>query len=148
VAGLLHDIGLLVIAISLSQQYVEIQELFERGEGSYDEVELSVLGLRHSDYSSATLEKWNLPTAIQTAVRFHHHPDESPEDATKGLTLSRVLYASDAIVKKLGISIHPEKDTASAEEAMAILEELGLGAKSERILENFQKEFDVIKNVF
>ena len=148
VAGLLHDIGMLVVALSLSPQYLEIQDLVQAGGHGNEEAEMTVLGLNHSDYSAATLQKWNLPPAIQTAVRFHHNPDESTEDAAKGLTLSRVICAADAIVKKLGISIHPGAAPASIEEASAILVEIGLGAKAEKILDNFEKEYDVIKSVF
>lgn len=148
VAGLLHDIGMLVIALSLSPQYLEIQEMMQAGNLSPEECELAVLGLRHSDYSAATLEKWNLPIPIQTAVRFHHNPADSPEDSSNGLTLSRVLNVSDMIVKKLGISIMPTSETASPQDAIPMLEEIGVGPKAEKILDTFQKEFDLIKAVF
>ena len=147
-AGLLHDIGMLVIALSLSQQYLEIQDMFQAGELTFDECELAVLGLRHSDYSAATLGKWNLPTPIQTAVRFHHNPEASPENAINGLTLSRVVYVSNQIVKMMGISIAADATACTFEEASGQLEEIGLGAKAEKILEAFQKEFDAIKAVF
>ena len=148
VAGLLHDIGMLVIALSLSPQYLEIQELVQTQGLSPLDGELAVLGMTHSDYSAATLEKWNLPVPIQTAVKFHHHPADSPEDKSKGLTLSKVVNVSDILVKKLGISILPESEVCSAEEAIAMLEEIGVGAKAEKILDNFQKEYDLIKAVF
>lgn len=148
VAGLLHDIGMLVVALSLSPQYLEIQELIQTGGMSNEEAELNVLGLRHSDYSAATLEKWNLPLAIQTAVRFHHNPAHSPEAASSGVTLSRVIYNADAVVKKLGISIHPDTAPPSIADATALLCEIGLEAKAEKILENFEKEYEVIKAVF
>lgn len=146
VAGLLHDIGMLVIALGLSPQYLEIQEMF-RTERSQDECELAVLGLRHSDYSAATLEKWNLPVPIQTAVRFHHHPAHSPVDAGNGLTLSRVVNISDEIVKMMGISIMPNSRICTLEEASGLLDEIGLGAKAEKIVDTFQKEYDAIKAV-
>ena len=148
VAGLLHDIGMLVIALSLSPQFLEIQEMVQAGGRSEHECELAVLGMNHSDYSAATLEKWNLPVPIQTAVRFHHNPDSSPENTSKGLTLSRVVNASDTIAKMMGISIMPETVPSSPADASSLLDQIGVGAKAEKILDNFQKEYDLIKAVF
>ena len=148
VAGLLHDIGMLVIALGLAPQYIEIQNMYKAGARSLEECELAVLGLRSSDYSAATLEKWNLPLPIQTAVRFHRNPGDAPEVASHGLTLSRVVYVSDKIVKTLGISIISDAESCSLEDASGQLSEIGLGAKSEMILETFQKEYDAIKAVF
>jgi HD-like signal output (HDOD) protein len=148
VAGLLHNIGMLVIALGLSPQYLEIQEMIQAGLLSPDECELAVLGLRHSDYSAATLEKWNLPIPIQTAVKFHHNPGDSPEDASSVITLSRVLNASDAIVQLMGISIMPGSEKTPPQDPTPLLEELGLGAKAEKILDNFHLDYEVIKGVF
>ena len=148
VAGLLHDMGMLVIALGLAPQYLEIQEMMQAGQLSPDECEIAVLGMTHSDYSAATLEKWNLPVPIQMAVRFHHNPGASPEDGSKDLTLSRVLNASDTIVKIMGISIAPMSGPSDSESIMKLLEELGLGAKSEQILCTFEKEYEAIKSVF
>ena len=148
VAGLLHDIGLLVIALSLSPQYLEIQELIQSGHGTSDECEMAVLGMTHSDYSAATLQKWNLPVPIQIAVKFHHRPSDSPENTSNGLTLSRVVNISDTIVKHMGMSTMPEPVKSGAEAILSLLEEIGLSAKSEKILDNFEREFDVMKAVF
>ncbi len=153
VAGLLHDIGLLVIALSLSPQYLEVQELMNSTTlvpefRTLENCELSVLGLTHAEFSAATLLKWNLPPEIQTAVKYHHHPDDSPEDTTKGLTLSRVVHVSDLIVKKMGIATMPEPAAAGSEEVLSLLEGLGLAAEAEKIIEGFGKEFEVLKGVF
>jgi HD-like signal output (HDOD) protein len=147
VAGLLHDIGSLVIAISLPPQYLEIQSLYKAGGCNFEECELAVLGMQSSDFSAAALEKWNLPVPIQTAVRFHHNPEDSPEASGKGLTLSRVINASDKLVKILGISIAPDSESCSLEDAFALFEEIGLGDKAEKILEQFATDYDSIKSV-
>ncbi len=148
VGGLLHDIGMLVIALSLSPQYLEIQDLFQTGGRSLDDCELAVLGLNHSDFSAATLAKWNLPLPIQTAVRFHHNPGDSPEDDSQGLTLSSAINVADNIVNMMGISIMPASGNVSLGDAFDLLEEIGLGANAEKILDCFQKEYDAIKTVF
>ena len=148
VAGLLHNIGMLVIALGLSPQYLEIQEMIQAGQMTPDECELVVLGLRHSDFSAAALEKWNLPLPIQTAVKFHHNPADSPEDASSALTLSRVLNASDAIVQLMGISMLPDSEKSPPQDPTPLLQELGLGAKAGKILDTFQKDYEVIKGVF
>ena len=88
IAGLLHDIGLLLIAISLPKEYESIRGLFLEGDKSLPEAEREVLGLDHAELSAAALAEWNLPEPIQKAVRYHKQPERQTTDE---LTLSRAI---------------------------------------------------------
>jgi len=73
-AGLLHDVGKLVLGMFVADEYEEIRRLV-RDEGcSFDEAERGVLGTDHAGVGAMLLRRWELPTAIVDAVRWHHLP--------------------------------------------------------------------------
>src|SRR5260370_24222648 len=71
VAGLLHDVGWLLIALALPEQYSKIMEMRGSGERTVVDCELEVLGFTHPELSAEALSVWKLPDPIQNAVRDH-----------------------------------------------------------------------------
>lgn len=144
VAGLLHDIGKLLIAISFPREYAMIRALFEGGEQSIEDCEREVIGTTHAVLSGAALGKWNLPGPIQRAVTFHH----APEQANLGqLDLSHVVRAADQLAIDLGhavLSVGSEQGKTSEK----TLEELGVAGQIPFLLEQFQQEFELLRGFF
>lgn len=70
-AGLLHDIGQLVIIKVDAQAYDEIQLLVETGM-DICQAEQQILGFDHTDLSSALLHKWGLPSLLIQCADKHH----------------------------------------------------------------------------
>ena len=101
VSGLLHDIGLLLIAWALPHHYAEIQT--QAATRIYRDIaEREVLGFSHAELSASALAVWKLPEPIQTAVRAHQ------EEPTSVITLGRVLGAADRYVDSIGLSIQAQ----------------------------------------
>jgi HD-like signal output (HDOD) protein len=74
-AGLLHDIGKLLLATQLSDVYATIlQETQESGKPQH-EVERERLGVDHSAIGTYLACLWGLPRTIVDAMAFHHAPD-------------------------------------------------------------------------
>jgi len=71
-AGLLHDIGWLVIAKVNPGSYTQIVELAKSENKDIIEVETEKLGVTHIDVGVALLEKWGIPGLITQCVRKHH----------------------------------------------------------------------------
>lgn len=71
VAGLMHDIGLLVIARAAP---AEMAALLAADPEDPLAAERQFLGLNHPQVGQRLLEKWNLPPALCEAVRLHHAP--------------------------------------------------------------------------
>jgi HD-like signal output (HDOD) protein len=106
VAGLLHDVGRLLIATSLSKQHEEILHLLAPGNRTQLDCELEVLGFTHAQLSAEALAVWNLPEPIQAAVRDHH--DAIPADAagtSGGIPLSVLVNVANQYVNSTGIAI-------------------------------------------
>lgn len=144
VAGLLHDIGKLLIAISLPREYAMIQALFEAGEQSIEECEREIIGTTHAVLSGAALGKWNLPPPIQRAVTFHHAPDEANDGQ---LDLSHVVHAADQLAIDLGHAVL-SAGSKQGKTSEKTLETLGISGHIPRLLEQFQQEFEVLRGFF
>jgi HD-like signal output (HDOD) protein/CheY-like chemotaxis protein len=100
-AGLLHDIGKLVIASSDPGKYRMIETLALTSETDQCLVETEVLGCNHSEIGGYLLGLWGLPAEIVEAVAWHHHPSESA--MTKFSPLAAVHIAS-----VIDSGLHPE----------------------------------------
>jgi putative nucleotidyltransferase with HDIG domain len=78
VAGLLHDIGWLVLRTSFPRQLAAVeQEQLQTGE-RWEVVEARVLGIDHAEIGRILLEHWKFPAALCEAVG-DHHPSEAQE---------------------------------------------------------------------
>ena len=108
VAGLLHDLGTLLIAFSLPEEYQIIRDLHEDTGQPIREIEVARLGLSHEELSGEALLVWNLPAPIRDAVRFHHDPCADTSATGEGeVRLSRVVCAANDYVNSTGVSIIP-----------------------------------------
>ncbi|MBE7557955.1 HDOD domain-containing protein [bacterium] len=75
-AGLLHDVGLLVLTTQLPDQYQHVLEL-GRGEGcSLWAAERRIFGAGHPEVGAYLLGLWGLPDPVVEALAFHHTPSE------------------------------------------------------------------------
>lgn len=71
-AGLLHDIGQLVIYQAEPERAREV--LAHAGESYRYRAEKEVLGLTHAEVGAELTRRMNLSESIQEAIRFHHEP--------------------------------------------------------------------------
>jgi putative nucleotidyltransferase with HDIG domain len=103
VGGLLHDLGRLLIALGLPDEFAHLVKMNEHGDRSWSECEMELLGFTHADLSAEALEKWKFPEEVQLAVRDHHHPQAFQVGGA--IPLSAVLHAANEYVNSTGESI-------------------------------------------
>jgi HD-like signal output (HDOD) protein len=127
VAGLLHDLGRLLIALGLPDEFARLMKLYEQSEKSWTECERELLGFTHADLSAGALAKWNFPEQVQIAVRDHHRPPVFQPGGT--VPLSAIIDAANQYVNSTGESIVASKLVA-AEDAGAIA---ALGIPEEKL---------------
>ena len=78
-AGLLHDLGMLALAMKLPDSLKESVELARKKHITLVEAERTVMGATHSQIGAFLLDLWGLPNAIVEAIAFHDFPSASPE---------------------------------------------------------------------
>lgn len=146
-AGLFHDLGLLLVALGLPEEYKQISLLHQQSPKWIIEYEVQVLGMTHLELSAEALAVWNLPEPIQRAVRFCETPDLDPTVIEpERIALSRVLNVADRYVKGTGTSINLFEGTP--EDGQLALESLNLGERLPMVLSEFQAEFSAIRSYF
>ncbi|HUO33359.1 MAG TPA: HDOD domain-containing protein [Candidatus Acidoferrum sp.] len=79
-AGLLHDIGILVNAIAFPKEFEATLEQAVIQHLPLDAVERTVLGFTHSESGAILAEMWKLPPHCYEAIRFHHDLSIAADD--------------------------------------------------------------------
>ena len=98
IAGLLHDVGQLLLLAYLPEQFADALTLGrEKGVSLFD-AEIEYLGASHGDVGAYLLGLWGLADPIVEAVAFHHRPARSKTDAFCPLTAVHVanMLANDS----------------------------------------------------
>lgn len=100
-AGLLHDIGKVILNEYVAEEFAEIVRLVADDNLSFVEAEQKVLGFSHEEVGGLIAEKWKLPPAIVRCIRFHHVPSSlDPPDA-----LVDTVYLANCVCLMLGIGL-------------------------------------------
>ncbi|MCB2183720.1 MAG: HDOD domain-containing protein [Desulfobulbaceae bacterium] len=135
-AGLLHDIGKVVLNKPLQEESVnkKINNKFS----NIVEYEKFVLGTDHAKVGMALLKTWGLPESIILPIGYHHTLDG--EEA--GLLQSKILYLANFLIESIGIrSANPEKYMFKVEDFLE---------QNQRLpdVPNFPDNMEVIINEF
>ncbi len=93
-AGVLHDVGKLILAEKLSDQYSEIIQESHATKLPLHEVERKHLGASHAEVGAYLLALWGLPVPLVEAVACHHNPRRC---ANHNLCLAGVIHIADAL---------------------------------------------------
>ena len=86
IAGMLHDVGKIILAERLSSEYSERQKLAAKEGISKLEAEKQIFGVTHAEVGAYLLGIWGLPDPVVEAVAFHHHPADCFENKFSPLT--------------------------------------------------------------
>jgi putative nucleotidyltransferase with HDIG domain len=97
-AGLLHDIGKLVIGTYVAKDVGTLTSKVNEGGVSFIAAESEVLGADHARVGAEIAERWNLPLSIGVVARWHHDPMAAPSDHL----LVALTHAADGLAHSLG----------------------------------------------
>jgi len=73
-AGLLHDIGQLILAAGMPAEYADVLKIAREKNVPPSQVEQERFGATHSEVGAYLLGLWGLPNPIIEAVAMHHQP--------------------------------------------------------------------------
>lgn len=98
-AALLHDIGKVLVRVSLVDDYEKIAALVQSKGCSFREAEVEVLGVDHAEIGSWLAEEWGLPERLAIPITFHH----DFESAVKLKDRVAIVHIADSIVRAFGV---------------------------------------------
>lgn len=143
-AGLLHDIGKVILNEYVAEDFSEIVRRVADEHISFVEAEHQVLGFSHEEVGGMIAERWKLPPAIVRCIRFHHTPSSLvPADS-----LVDTVYLANCVCLMLGIGLGEDGLCYRADPT--VLERCGLcendlehiGAQAVIDLQRVEKLFD------
>ena len=111
-AGLLHDIGKVVLNDYVAAEFAEICRLVTDQRMSFVEAEHQVLGFSHQEIGARVGEQWQLPEPIVLSIGYHHDPGKlQPPDS-----LVDAVYLANCICLLLGIGVGEDGLSTRADE--------------------------------
>lgn len=96
-AGLLHDIGKLIIFVEAPKYALEVVSMCKEKNELMHKIEKEVLGFDHAKLGAMLLKKWKLPEDVVAAVYYHHMPSISSGD----IIGPSIVHVSDIITHAL-----------------------------------------------
>ena len=93
VAGLLHDIGKLIIAQRLPDKTKEILAEVQLSQREELEVEKEILGFTHAEVGSELMKAWTMPEALINSVSHHH----TPQAAENGIMETCLVHIANCL---------------------------------------------------
>jgi putative nucleotidyltransferase with HDIG domain len=98
-AGLLHDIGRLVLVTSHTRAYGEVLAWRASHDSDWLEAERAVLGVDHVEAGVALARHWNFSDTMRQAIAYHH----APETQGAGF-LAAIVHVANAVVHALDLA--------------------------------------------
>jgi HD-like signal output (HDOD) protein len=104
VAGLLHDIGRIIIYKNLPSEGREMLLYAQQTDCPLRSAELSVLGFDHGQIGAMLMQKWKLPVILEQALGYHHQPTQSQHPLEASL-----VHIADILINALMIGTSGER---------------------------------------
>lgn len=76
-AGLLHDVGRLILAAQMPEVFPKIDQRAEEMRWSIVDAEVDIVGMPHTEIGAELMLRWGFPDLIWVSVKNHHRWDYS-----------------------------------------------------------------------
>jgi len=98
-AGILHDIGRLILSQYFPDEFDKVLRLMHDEELYIGDAEERVLGVTHADIGGWLAERWNLPRQLEETICFHHAPGR----LGRGNDLPSLIHLADFLCRRENI---------------------------------------------
>ncbi len=122
-AGLIHDLGLIVERQVFPKELGEVCRRCRAGEGRLLDLEEKIVGATHQDFGYALSAKWRFPAGLRACVGGHHTP-EAVDEEHQGLAM--ILHCADILCCREGFGL--DLPARGEEIEQGLLDALGITA--------------------
>ncbi len=77
VAGMLHDIGRLLMCLHAPKQFLESVAIAKNENRTLPQAEQEVFGFTHAEVGAVLLTYWKLPPFFEEVAKYHHNPTQA-----------------------------------------------------------------------
>ena len=113
IAGLLHDMGKIVIDVCFGGKFVPVFDKTFTHKPSIIEAESEILGQTHEKFGSQLADKWNLPKTLCDAIAYHHEfPSMTSFTPLRDPLIVALTYISEAFCEHYEIGWDGDFDGA------------------------------------
>lgn len=147
IAGLLHDIGKLVLMQKLPELYQKVISEVERTTCSFTAVESRSLGFDHCDVASLLLSEWAFPRSLVQAISRHHRPPSF--QAGEAIPNAQVVNLANCVAKNIEIGFNDQRvqTLTNLDSARAMgLDEKSLDSILEESREHYRAEVRLLED--
>ena len=102
IAGLLHEIGHLVLYSKFPLQALAAQKIADDQGAAIHEAEMQVLGYHYGDIGAMLMANWNLPENLQSLTRNQPDPSAVTENRTETLLMHLAHACGQSVVTENG----------------------------------------------
>lgn len=99
-AGLLHDLGLILLDQYLPKYLHQIVDLVSEGADTC-QAERALLPFDHAQLGAYVATQWNFPAAVIAAARYHHQPLDAPSDYQ---TMASIIAVANYLCHRAGVT--------------------------------------------
>jgi putative nucleotidyltransferase with HDIG domain len=104
-AGLLHDIGKVVLDQYITDAYPMLYREFQDRQSELIDVETRILGIDHTRVGELLARKWYLPAPLTNAIRFHHDPAQTQDSDA----VTAIVYLADLLMSRFHAGLELER---------------------------------------
>ena len=90
-AGLMHDLGRIIIMKYLQEEYPKILFHIVNEKKSIYEAENEVIDITHMDLGAYLASYWNFPERMIHVIKYHHDPFDVPEEISNDATIHPLI---------------------------------------------------------
>ncbi|MFH2121934.1 MAG: HDOD domain-containing protein [Pseudomonadota bacterium] len=97
IAGLIHDIGRLILLTNYPNYYSPVAELSEHLQLSLSSEEKATFGISHDKIGMRLLNRWLFPEQLCASTGYHHHPGTTPTNIDFSLIIQMADIVSHSV---------------------------------------------------
>jgi HD-like signal output (HDOD) protein len=143
VAGLLHDLGRLVVLSRAPKQATRVFELYDSRRMLLRDAEREILGFDHAEIAQELLRVWQLPPNLVQAVAWHHQPLGAGFFQME----SSVIHVADYLVHAMQMGNSGERFVPPLN--LRAWERVGLAPDSlESVMKSIDEQIEAVEETF